>query len=210
MIDSLSVSAPRSLDLIRLRYRLSLQIYFIIYKVDLVSNRYIIDSNIFTITYYVGEQEGIHLANKSFIMNRPIGTKHSRRNSNATAASSSSSHSRILQTLSLSHATQSTTLPNQEGQLSFGNLIAGHTTFTRHHPYQFCTFSNQTYTSPSEVPHPYYRKMGNQHGKVMINGETYDTHRVHHVIAQLKNDVGVYKVGTLLYIGVLHEGQYSI
>lgn len=62
----------------------------------------------------------------------------------------------------------------------------------RHHPYAH--HLPLVSRGAHRTHHSYGCKMGNQHGKVVFNGETYDTHKLHQTFMQMKGEVDFYKV----------------
>ena len=69
------------------------------------------------------------------------------------------------------------------------SLLAGHS-LSRFHPYLL----PETSTNRLSYGACHSRKMGNHHGKLVVNGETYDSHKVQQMVIQLRNELDFSKV----------------
>lgn len=69
----------------------------------------------------------------------------------------------------------------------FGSLLAAQK-FTRHHPYLALNKAGFT------QHHLHPGRMGNQHGKIHINGEHYDANKIQQVVILLRNQLEFAKV----------------
>lgn len=84
------------------------------------------------------------------------------------------------------------TLDGLDGPSSLlGSPLAAHIA-NRYHPYT-CSHvpTNRSLHGPFRT---HCGTMGNHHGKVTINGETYDTHKIHQTFLQMKADLDSVKV----------------
>lgn len=74
----------------------------------------------------------------------------------------------------------------------FGSLLAAQR-FTRHHPY----LSTEK-PGWSSLYHSQHTRMGNQHGKITVNGEQYDNNKAQQIFNQLRTQLEFVKVTNIL------------